>query len=324
MKAFLERLVLRTVLRKDAAAKGEEDLSPFVLAKGYRALRVLAWRTTKDVFMMATGVLSAAFGLEGFLLPNTFIDGGATGIALLITAYSGLPVGVWLLLVNLPFIIMAYGMIGKNFALRTIIGISALALVVSTVHFPEVTHDKLLVAAFGGFFLGLGIGLAVRAGGVIDGTEVLAITISRKTGLTIGDVILIVNVFIFGAAAWLLSVETALYSMITYLAASRTVDFIIEGIEEYMGVTVISPHSEEIRDMIVHKLRRGITVYNGKRGYGTHGHAHDTEIIYCVITRLEIGRLTGEIRRIDPNAFVIMSSIKDTRGGMIKQRRHKH
>ncbi|MEO8066418.1 MAG: YitT family protein [Flavobacteriales bacterium] len=324
MKAFLERLVLRTMLRGDVAAKGEEEISPFALAKGYRALRVLAWRTTKDIAMLVTGVASAAFGLESFLLPNTFIDGGATGIALLITAYSGLPLGVWLALVNVPFILMAYRMLGKEFAMKTVAGIVALALAVSLVHFPQVTHDKLLVAVFGGFFLGLGIGLAVRAGAVIDGTEVLAIAISRRTGLTIGDVILFVNVIIFGVAAWLLTVEIALYSMITYLAAGRTVDFIIEGIEEYTGVTIISPHSDELRDMIVHKLRRGITVYNGKRGYGTHGHAHDTEILYCVITRLEVGKLTAEIRRIDPNAFVIMSSIKDTRGGMIKQRRHKH
>lgn len=324
MKAYLERLVLRTVLRGQAAMMGDEEFSAFALAKGYKQLRAQVWRTTKDVFMMATGVASAAFGLEGFLLPNTFIDGGATGIALLITAYSGLPLGTWLLLINIPFVVMAYRMIGKEFALKTVLGIAALALVVSTVHFPEVTHDKLLVAAFGGFFLGLGIGLAVRAGAVIDGTEVLAIAISRRTGLTIGDVILLVNVIIFGVAAWLLSVETALYSMITYLAASRTVDFIIEGIEEYTGVTVISPHSEEIRDMIVNKLGRGVTVYNGKRGYGKGLHPNDTEIIYCVITRLEVGRMTGEIRRIDPNAFVVMTSIKDTRGGMIKQRRHKH
>ena len=234
MKAFLERLVLRTVLRSQAALKGEEDFSPFALAKGYRSLRISAWRLVKDIAMMATGVASAAFGLEGFLLPNTFIDGGATGIALLITAYSGWPLGAWLILVNLPFAFMAYHMIGKEFALKTIIGITALAITVSVIHFPEVTHDKLLVAAFGGFFLGLGIGLAVRAGAVIDGTEVLAIAISRRTGLTIGDVILFVNVFIFGAAALLLNVEIALYSMITYLAAGRTVDFIIEGIEEYM------------------------------------------------------------------------------------------
>lgn len=324
MKAFLERLVLRTVLRGRVDAEGEEGITPFALAKGYRSLRIAAWRMTKDIAMLITGVASAAFGLEGFLLPNTFIDGGATGIALTITAYSGLPLGVWLVLVNLPFVFMAYSMIGKEFAVKTIAGIAALAMTVTVVHFPEVTHDKLLVAVFGGFFLGLGIGLAVRAGAVIDGTEVLAIAISRRTGLTIGDVILFVNVLIFGVAAWLLSVEIALYSMITYLAASRTVDFIIEGIEEYTGVTIISPHSEELRTMIVQKLGWGLTVFNGKRGYGKHGQANDTEILYCVITRLEIGRLTSEVRRIDPNAFVVMSSIKDTRGGMIKQRRHKH
>lgn len=301
-----------------------EDGSRFRSAKRYRMLRNAAWRMIKDGALLATGVASAAFGLKGFLLPNTFIDGGATGIALTISAFSTVDLGVWLLLVNLPFVFMAYRMIGKEFAAKTALGIAALALVVAAVPFPEVTHDKLLVSIFGGFFLGLGIGLSMRAGAVIDGTEVLAIGISRRTGLTIGDVILLVNVVIFGVAAWLLGVEIALYSIVTYLAASRTVDFILEGIEEYTGVTIISPHSDALRDMIVHKMSLGITVYNGKRGYGSHGHSHHTEILYCVITRLEVGRLTAEIDRIDPNAFVIMSSIKDTRGGMIKRRRHKH
>jgi uncharacterized membrane-anchored protein YitT (DUF2179 family) len=176
------------------------------------------------------------------------------------------------------------------------------------------------VAVFGGFFLGAGIGLSIRGGAVIDGTEVLAIYLSRKLGTTVGDIIIMINVVIFSTAAYLLSVEIALYSMITYLAASKTLDFIIEGIEEYTGVTIISPHSDRIREMIVHKLGRGLTVYNGKRGYGRNGENSDVDIIYTVVTRLELSKLNAEIENIDANAFVIMSSIKDTKGGMIKKR----
>jgi uncharacterized membrane-anchored protein YitT (DUF2179 family) len=176
------------------------------------------------------------------------------------------------------------------------------------------------VAVFGGFFLGAGIGFAVRGGAVIDGTEVLAIYLSRKFRTTIGDIIIVINVIIFLAAAYLLGVEVALYSMITYLAASKTLDFLVEGIEEYTGVTVISGKSEEIRLMIIEKMGRGVTVYSGKRGFGKRGESSEIDIIYTVITRLELNKLHTELEKIDPNAFVVMNSVKDTKGGMIKKR----
>lgn len=199
-----------------------------------------------------------------------------------------------------------------------------LAIVVAAVSFPDVTKDNLLVAVFGGFFLGGGIGLSIRGGAVIDGTEVLAIFLSRKLGTTIGDIIIMINVVIFGAAAYLLSVEVALYSMITYLSASKTLDFIIEGIEEYTGITIISRRNEQIRQMIIEKIGRGVTVYNGKSGYGKHGGTKDIEIVYTVITMLELNRFNSEIAKIDDEAFVATSSIKDTKGGMIKKRPLKH
>jgi uncharacterized membrane-anchored protein YitT (DUF2179 family) len=204
------------------------------------------------------------------------------------------------------------------------LAISGLALCLATVNFPDVTKDNLLVALFGGFFLGAGIGLTVRGGAVIDGTEVLAIYLSRKFGTTIGDIIILINILIFSAAVYFLSVEIALYSMITYLAASKTLDFIIEGIEEYIGVTIISSHSEEIRQMIINTMGRGVTVYTGKRGYGKRGETKDTEILYTVITRLELNKLNTEIEKIEPDAFIVMSSIRDTKGGMIKKRPLKH
>ena len=209
---------------------------------------------------------------------------------------------------------------GRKFAIKTVLAITGLAICLATVTFPNVTNDNILVAVFGGFFLGAGIGFAVRGGAVIDGTEVLAIFLSRKFGATVGDVIIVINIMIFSAAAYLLGVEIALYSMITYIAASKTLDFIIEGIEEYIGVTIVSTHSDEIRKMIIAIIGRGVTIYSGKRGFGKTGESQEIDIVYSVITRLDINKLNTEIKKIDPNAFVVMNSVKDIKGGMIKRR----
>ncbi len=274
----------------------------------------------KDTFFIVSGIFAAAFGLESFLLPNRFIDGGATGISLLITETSTLPLWLLIIVVNLPFLVLGYRVIGKNFALKASLAILGLGLVLAGLDFPEVTEDRLLVAVFGGFFLGAGIGLSIRGGGVLDGTEVLAIFLSRKLGTKIGDIIIIINVIIFLAAAYLLSIEAALYSMLTYLAASRTLDFVVDGIEEYTGVTIISEFSEEIRLMITEKLGRGLTIYRARGGYGKNGTHNEYDVIYTVVTRLEISKLNKEIAKIDPKAFVVMNSINDTKGGMVKKR----
>ena len=274
----------------------------------------------KDTFFIVTGIFSAAFGLESFLLPNRFIDGGATGISLLVTELTSVPLWVLIILVNIPFLFLGYRVLGKQFTIKAILAILGLALVLLFVQFPEVTQDKLLVAVFGGFFLGAGIGLSIRGGSVLDGTEVLAIFLSRKMGAKIGDVIILINILIFLAAAYLLSIEAALYSMLTYLAASRTLDFVLEGIEEYTGVTIISEKSEDIRVMITEKLGRGLTIYKASGGYGKKGEHNEYDVIYTVITRLEIRKLNIELNKIDANAFVVMNSINDTKGGMVKKR----
>jgi uncharacterized membrane-anchored protein YitT (DUF2179 family) len=275
----------------------------------------------KDVVLLSGGILCAGFGLKGFLIPNHFIDGGATGISLLLTQLTPVSLSVLLILVNLPFIVLGYRQISKLFALKTILAIIGLAICVAVVEYPVVTSDKLLIAVFGGFFLGAGIGLAVRGGGVLDGTEVLAIYISRRTYLTIGDIILGFNIVIFSVAAYFLTTEIALYAVLTYFVASKTVDFIIEGIEEYTGVTIISHRNEEISNWITGTLGAGITVYKGVSGYGKSGHvARDTNILYTVITRLEVSRLKSEIKLIDPRAFIIMNTVIDAKGGMIKKR----
>jgi uncharacterized membrane-anchored protein YitT (DUF2179 family) len=290
-------------------------------AKAFRKFKLLMKRELLSAFGITLGVFSASFGLKSFLLPNDFIDGGITGVSLLVSAVTGWKLPILIVILNVPFIILGYRQLGRNFMVKTIYGIIGLGLCVAFVDFPTLTADKLLVAVFGGFFLGAGIGLAMRGGGVIDGTEVMAISLSKSTSLTIGDVILVANVGIFSVAAWLLSLETALYSILAYLSASKTVDFIIEGIEEYTGVTIISAHTEEIRIMITESLGRGVTIYKGTRGYGKASDKKgEIDILYSVITRLEVARLNTEIEKIDPAAFVIMTSIKDTRGGMIKKR----
>jgi uncharacterized membrane-anchored protein YitT (DUF2179 family) len=281
-------------------------------------------RHTKDFILISLGIFSAAFGFKGFLLTNHFIDGGATGISLLISALTPVPLYVLLICINIPFVLLGYKIIGKAFAIKTMLAISGLALVVATVPFPDVTKDNLLVAVFGGFFLGAGIGLAVRGGAVIDGTEVLAIYLSRKFGTTIGDIIIFINVIIFLTAAYFLSVEIALYSMVTYFTASKTLDFIIEGIEEFTGVTIVSNHFEDLRNMIIDSLGHGVTIYKGESGYGKQGETTDIKIIYTVVTRLELNKLRTEIEKIDSDAFIIMSSIRDTRGGMVKKKGLKH
>jgi uncharacterized membrane-anchored protein YitT (DUF2179 family) len=322
MNKLLKKIIIHTIRDQDKAH--DHTYSDYALGKGLLELNITIVRLFKDFILISIGIFSAAFGFKGFLLTNDFIDGGATGISLLISALTDIPLYLLIICVNIPFVFLAYRIIGKAFAIKTALAITGLALCVATVHFPNVTNDNILVSVFGGFFLGAGIGFSVRGGAVIDGTEVMAIYLSRKLGTTIGDIIIVINVFIFSAAAYLLSIEQALYSMITYLAASKTLDFIIEGIEEYTGVTIISSHNEEIRQMIINKLGRGVTIYKGKGGFGKKGETREMDIIYTVITRLEHNKLNSELEKIDPNAFVVTSSVKDTKGGMIKKRPLKH
>lgn len=325
MKKFWKKIIVQSVIQyKHKKHNNKQKYSSLELARGFKELKVTFFILCKDIFLIALGIASAAFGLKSFLLPSKFIDGGATGIALLVSELTIISLPIMLIIINIPFVLLGYKIINKQFAIKTALAITLLAIVTAFIHFPSVTHDKLLVAIFGGFFLGAGIGLAMRGGAVLDGTEVLALYMSKRFGLTIGDVITIINIVVFSIAAYFLSIDTALYAMITYLAAAKTVDFIIEGIEEYTGVTIISSHNEEIRSMIINTLGRGLTVYKGKRGYGKRGSTDDIDIIYIVITRLEISKLNTEIEKIDPHAFVIMHSIKDTKGGMVKKRPLKH
>lgn len=323
MNPIWTQIVVQTTLRNKSKNLNQgKQYSTYQLAKGFWAFKIRAIRLLKDFILITAGIFSAAFGFKGFLLTNQFIDGGATGISLLISALTHIPLWILIICINIPFVMLGYKMIGKGFAFKMILAIAGLALVLATVNFPDVTKDNLLVAIFGGFFLGAGIGLSIRGGAVLDGTEVLAIYLSRKFGTTIGDIIIIINILIFSAAAYFLSIEIALYSMITYLSASKTLDFIIEGLDEYMGVTIISRYNEEVRRMISQVMGLGVTVYKGNHGFGKQGEMHEVDIVYTVITRLEISKLNAELEKIDDKAFVVMSSIKDIKGGMIKRKPH--
>ena len=275
----------------------------------------------RDSFLILLGILSATFGLKGFLLPNSFLDGGVTGISLIATELTGISLSLLIVLVNIPFLILAFSTVSRQFALKSIVAILLLAVSIYILPFTSITDDKLLIAVFGGFFLGLGIGLAIRGGSVIDGTEVLAVYISRKTSMTIGDVILIFNILIFAVAAYVFTVEITLYAILTYLAASKTVDYVVTGVEEYVGVSIISEMTEEIRLIIIEKLGRGCTIYSGKGGYAKRGEPlKQTDIVYTLLTRLELSKLQTEIDKIDKNAFIVMHNIQDAKGGMIKKR----
>ncbi|RZK19738.1 MAG: YitT family protein [Pedobacter sp.] len=273
-------------------------------------------RFIKEFLLIVAGVTSACFGLKSFLMPNEFIDGGVTGISLLISTLTKWNLSYLIAIINIPFVILGYRQIGKAFAIKTAIAISALAVALIVLPFEPITHDKLLIAFFGGLFLGGGIGLAMRGGCVIDGTEVLALYISKNSVLTVGNIILILNIIIFAFAAYFLNIETALYAILTYLSASSTIDFIVNGLEQYTGVTIISERQEDIKLFIINDMKRGVTIYKGEGGYGEK---KDLDIIFTVVTKLEMSKLQTAIRQIDADAFVIQQQIADLKGGVVKR-----
>jgi uncharacterized membrane-anchored protein YitT (DUF2179 family) len=278
--------------------------------------RVAVVRELFNALLITLGIMSAGLGLKGFLLSSGFIDGGVTGISMLLARTTALPLSIWLPIINVPFIALGYRHLGRAFALRSVLAISGLAAVLGLVHFPDVTPDLLLTAVFGGFFIGAGIGLAVRGGAVLDGTEIAALLISKRSSvLKVGDVILGFNVALFLAAMALLGVEAALYSILTYMAAAKTLDFVIHGIEEYTAMTIVSSSSAAIRGEIIGTLGRGVTVYKAYGGLTST----EQEVLYCVVTRLEIGKVKAIVRAHDRGAFVVSHALADVEGGVIKR-----
>ena len=274
-------------------------------------------RESINILLILAGIFSAGMGLKGFLLSSRFIDGGVTGISMLLADVLGFPLSIWILVINLPFVAVGYRQIGRKFALKSALAIAGLSVCLTFVKYPDVTPDKVLTAVFGGFFIGAGIGLAIRGGAVLDGTEIAALLVSKTSHLLrVGDVILILNIFIFLAAAFFLGIESALYSILTYFAASKTIDFILHGIEEYTGITIVSSQSEGIRAAILNDMGRGVTIYKGRGGFSDS----EQDILYCVVTRLEIAKVRKIVDERDDSAFIVIQSISDAGGGVMKRR----
>jgi uncharacterized membrane-anchored protein YitT (DUF2179 family) len=280
-------------------------------------LRTRFRRELLNALFIVAGILSAAMGLKGFLLSSNFIDGGVTGVSMLLSKATQVPLAALLPAINLPFVALGLHQMGVAFAIRSAIGIAGLAGALAFIPFPDVTPDLVLTAVFGGFFIGAGIGLAIRGGAVLDGTEIAALLISKRADVfRVGDVILGFNVVLFLAAIALLGVNAALYSILTYLAAAKTLDFVLHGIDEYTAVTIVSDANVEIRERLTRDLARGVTVY---RGYGGLS-GTERDILYCVVTRLEIGRLKSIVRDIDPGAFIVYHALAGAEGGVVKTR----
>ncbi|WP_248722921.1 YitT family protein [Seonamhaeicola sp. ML3] len=275
--------------------------------------------TISEYVQIAIGVILASIGLKAFLLPNGFLDGGVTGIAILINSTLHLNTSLVLIALSIPFLLLAYFSISRTMVFKSIIAITGLAIMIQLETFSTITEDKLLIAIFGGLFLGLGIGITVKNGAVLDGTEILAIYINNKFGITIGKIVLIFNFILFSITAIIVSLEIAMYSILTFLVTAKITDLIIEGFEDFIGIMIVSTKQTEIKKEIVEKLGAGMTIYKGVNGFGNRGKIEDFEVIHTVINRFELSKVNKLIDSIDPNAFVMEFDVNRIKGGLLKK-----
>jgi len=275
-----------------------------------------------DLASTVAGILFCGFALKSFLVPNHFFDGGVTGISMLIHEIYHINIALVIVLANIPFILMSVFQVNKTFAYKTFAAVLGLGICLLYIPYPQITSDKLLVSIFGGVFMGIGVGLAMRGGCALDGIEVMALFTGKWVSFTISEIILGINIVIFLIAALKLGLPTALYSILTYYTASRTINFVIEGLEEYTGVTIISGQSELVKESLVMSLGRGITIYKGERGFLKESYdvSQPVDIVFTVVTRLELRRLKNMVHKIDPKAFIFTSIIKEAAGGVLKRR----
>ncbi len=272
------------------------------------------------------GVFSALIALQGFMIPNHFLDGGITGICILIEEVFHVPFSILLVIFNIPFLYIGYKKIGKTFSIHALMAVLLLAILMSFVSFPAVTSDKVLIAVFGGFFIGLGIGLVIRGGGVIDGLEIIAHYTNKKSGFSTGEIILTFNSLLFIGSAFVFGIETAMYSILVYFTAMKTSDYVVDGFEEFTALSIISKDYNLVKSLIVNDFGKAISVYKGERGYlpKSFDIKHDCDIVMTIVTRLEIHRIKQSISKIDPNAFFYVQSIKEVKGGIGKQTSQTH
>jgi uncharacterized membrane-anchored protein YitT (DUF2179 family) len=272
-----------------------------------------------EVFYIAVGVLLASVGLKMFLLPNGFLDGGVTGIAILLSELFDWDVSYVLIIVSVPFLLLAWKSLSKSIFFKSTVSIIALAVVIHFENFTAITDDKLLIAIFGGLFLGAGIGLAIKNGSVLDGSEILGIFIHDRFGISIGKVVLVFNAILFAITALLISIEIAMYSILTFIITAKIIDLMIEGFEDYVGLMIVSEKSSEINRELIKVLGIGTTIYKGSGGFGIGGTQSDKEIIHTVINRIEIKRTYTIIDRIDESAFIIEFDVNNIQGGIHKK-----
>ena len=278
----------------------------------------------KNLLQIFIGSAMAVFAMKGFMIPNQFMDGGVTGISILLHEISHINISIFIFVFNLPFIYLGYKRIGKTFAVQTSLAVILLTMGLLFIDLQPVTTDKLLIAIFGGILIGTGVGLVIRSGGVIDGAEVIAVFTRRRIGFSNSEIIMIFNTFIFAGAAFHFGIETAMYSLITYYAATRATDYVVDGIEQYTAINIISSQQDKIKDLLVNEMGKGITVYKGERGYlpGSFDIKTDCEIIVTIVTRLEISQIEEAVAGIDPKAFGYSQSINEATGGILKAKGH--
>jgi uncharacterized membrane-anchored protein YitT (DUF2179 family) len=277
-----------------------------------------------NLLLIVCGVSLAVLALKAFMIPNKFMDGGVTGIAILVNKLLGVNISLLMVLLNAVFIYLGYKRIGKTFAVQTAIAVTLLALGLLFPNITPITHDKLLIAIFGGILIGCGMGLVIRGGGVIDGAEVIAVFTRRKTGFSNSEIVMLFNTIIFSVAAYYFGIETTMYCIITYFTATRATNYVVDGIEEYTAMNIVSRQPDQIKNFLVNDMGKGITVYKGERGYlpGTFDIRTDAEIIVTIITRLEIKQIQDNLLKIDPKAFIYVQSIKEAAGGILKAKAH--
>ena len=273
-------------------------------------------RILSEIFQVAIGILLASIGLKMFLLPNGFLDGGATGIAILLSELFDFDISFFLLIVNIPFLILAWFSLSKRIFIKSILSIISLAIIIHFENFESITEDKLLIAIFGGLFLGARIGLTIKNGAVLDGSEILGIYINNRLGISIGKVILLFNAILFGATAVLLSLEIAMYSILTFIVTAKIIDLMIEGFEDYVGLMIVSNKIDEINTELIRVVGTGTTLYQGSGGYGKTGERPKKEIIHTVINRIDIKLTYNLIDSIDKNAFIIEFDVNNIKGGI--------
>ncbi|MFN4762975.1 YitT family protein [Gillisia sp. Q332] len=286
----------------------------------------------KSIFSLSSmmytilGVFSALVALQGFMIPNHFLDGGITGISILVEEVFHIPFSVCLILFNLPFILIGYKKIGKTFSVNAFLAVILLAVLMTFISFPQITSDKVLIAVFGGFFIGLGIGLVIRGGGVIDGLEIIAHYTNKRIGFSTGEIIMTFNTLLFIGAAFEFGLETAMYSILVYFTAMKTSDYVVDGFEEFTALTIISKEFETVKSVIVNDFGKAITVYKGERGYlpSSFEIKQDCDIVMTIVTRIEIHRIKEVIKELDPNAFFYVQRIKEVKGGLGKHNTKQH